>query len=146
MIRYIFPLFLILFAGCVSNQQTFAFAKKSPDINITDSKTEKLSRAHLYYWDRFSKKKFKETYAMELPYQRFLKNYEWYKKFNYTNDQNYTIEQLNIRMLDKNSAIVKSKYISKDRQATFLFDDRWYFVNGNWYHLMKTSKIPLPEE
>ncbi len=89
-----------------------------------------------------SKKDFQCAYQYELPYQRFLHDFKWYKNFNSANNQKYKIIFLDI-IPKNNMTVIKSKYISSDNKVTYVFYDRWYNIDGKWYHKMKVSRLPF---
>ncbi len=128
------------FAGC-SHKSTLV--KINPHFQGTSEKVLQLVQRYQEYWDYFSKKEFDKAYLYELPYQRFLHSLQWYKTFNQSNDQNYTTILYSVKLSNNDSANIKSKYISSDKKTSFEFEDKWYFINGKWYHVMKTSRLPI---
>ena len=133
-----FTTFLI--TGC---SHKITFVKVDQNFHAKSKKIMQLEQRYKEYWDYFSKKNFEKSYYYELPHQRFLHSLQWYKKFNQSNDQNYTTILKSINLVNDYTANVKSKYISSDKQTMFDFVDRWYLIDGKWYHVMKTSKFPF---
>lgn len=132
---------LIFFiVGC----QAFHSAHVKPiEKEYKDKALDALKQRSLKYWDLFARRKFAKAYQFEMPHQRFLHSLSWYETFNQKYaDANTTFEQLDIKRIDKDRAIVKMKKISPS--ATYIFDDKWYLIDGIWYHQMKTTVIPLP--
>ena len=137
--------FLLIMMGCAM-KNSISFVKLQENNQTVLEKYQNLIQRYREYWNYFSKKDFRRAYDYELPYQRFLHPYSWYQEFNRPNDQSYTIILLSIHPLNDFTAILNSKYVSEDNKTVSFFKDKWILVNGRWFHKMKTSKIPLPEE
>ncbi|BCD68943.1 hypothetical protein [Nitratiruptor sp. YY09-18] len=131
---------LLFFSGC-GFQNRFVLIDK----NIQEHKNRSLINRYIHYWNCMSQKDFKCTYQYEMPHQRFLHDFTWYKEFNRGNRKNYKIKVLEIVPKRENVTYIKSKFISADNQISYIFWDRWYKVNGKWYHKMKVSLLPLGE-
>ena len=89
-----------------------------------------------------SRKDFICAYKYEMPYQRFLHDFKWYKQFNVGNSKNYRVIALSV-VPKGDFALVKSKFISADSKVTYVFYDKWYNVNEKWFHKMKVSLLPF---
>lgn len=134
---------IIFSLGCQLHSQSQYI--KPIEKNFENPMLNKLKQRNLEYWNLFAQKKFTKTYQFEMPHQRFLHSLKWYKEFNTKyNDTNATFEQLNIQLIDKNKAVVKMRKILPS--SSHIFDDKWYYVDGVWYHQMKTTILPLPFE
>lgn len=136
----IFLFLASFFVGCAHKS---SLVKINPHFQEKSEKVLQLEQRYQEYWDYFSKKEFDKAYSYELPHQRFLHPLQWYKTFNQSNDQNYTTILDSIKLLNGDSANVKSRYISSDKKTSFEFEDKWYFIHGKWYHVMKTSRLPI---
>lgn len=132
---------IILFSAC---ERKYQFVSRDSNLTLNTDIEKKLSQRHLDYWEAYSQKKFDESFTFELPYLNFIKGKEWYDAFFSSNNQNYKIVQKGIKLTDKDSAIVTTKYIRK--KNTYTFQDRWYRVNGTWYHWYRRSKLPKPDD
>lgn len=130
----------VFFISCSKTKHTNSFLENN--ITYENEELKSLSERHLSYWEKFSKKDFNNTYEYELPYQQYLYSKKWYNNFFKTNNVNYRIYQIDIQRYDKNSDIanVKTRFV-KDK-TNFIFSDLWFYVNGQWYHHFKPSKLP----
>jgi hypothetical protein len=136
----ILTLFISLFfGGCVSSYQ---FAFKDPSLQLKDESLKALSQRDLSYWEHMSQKEFDASYDYELPYLRYLKSLEWYKNFNATNNQKFTIKQYDITLVDSHRAIIKHYYHGSDGHSLNL-EDRWVLVQNEWFHYFELSKLPI---
>ena len=142
-ISFFFLLIIFLLMSGCSHKVTLV--KIAPNISVKSKKEQQLIQRYKEYWDYFAKKQFDKAYYYELPHQRFIHSLPWYKKFNEPNDQNYTTILRSINLLNEYTADVDSTYISQDKSTSFNFSDRWYFIGGKWYHLMKTSRLIFPQ-
>jgi hypothetical protein len=137
--KQLFALTALLFflSGC-EPKHTYAF--KDANLTLKNEKEELLSKTHLAYWEAMSKKEFEKTYMYEMPYQRFIKPLWWYKEFNAGNNKHYQVIQKEIMYDDNHTAKVITSYIKEKTKS--IFKDTWYYIDGIWYHKMKTSKLP----
>ena len=135
----IWLIFIYFFWGC-SEKQKIVYV--DTDMKIKGSLQSTLIKRYKEYWNCFSKKDLRCSYKIEMPYQRFIHDFEWYRLFNTPNQKNYTIELEHISS-DGEKAEIRSKFASKEGNVTFIFFDVWYYVDGVWYHKMKTSRLPL---
>ena len=138
---YILSILLIFFVGCAHK---IDLVKVSPNLKIKSKKLHALVKRYEEYWDYFSKKDFDRAYLYELPHQRFIYTLQWYKKFNQPNNKGYTTILRNIKLINDYTADILSTYVSSDKKIKFNFNDKWYFIHGKWYHLMKTSRLISP--
>ena len=138
---FIFFTYIIFIFGC---EPKYEFASKDVNLTLKSDLEKDLSRRHLDYWEAFSKKQFDDTFKFELAYQQFIKGKAWYKEFFAGNNSNYKIILKNIEIKDNDTAVVATKYIRK--KSSHIFYDKWYYVNGTWYHWFKTSKLPKPDD
>lgn len=132
---------LFTFSGC---EPKYQFASLDENLSFKSSEERSLSKRHLAYWELMSQKKFTETYDFELPYQRYIYGEEWYHKFFEGNNKEYKIIFKALEWLDEHSAVVHTEYIRQKNRHTF--KDKWFYVNGKWYHMFPTSKLPKAEE
>jgi len=130
--------FLVFFAGCTYKSDYVTISKSLK--NKTDYQF--LIKRYTKYWDCMSRKDFVCAYKYEMPYQRFLHDFKWYKQFNAGNSKNYKIIALSV-VPKGEFALVKSKFISADNKVTYVFYDKWYNVNEKWFHKMKVSLLPF---
>ncbi len=135
-------LFILISSGC---EKKYIYTSKTNDMVIKDKKSEALSERAMDYWESFSAKDFNSTYQYELPFQQYLKSKLWYVRFNAGNTKGYFLEQKEIEYIDENRAIIKIKF-SKNKSGGHMISDRWYLIDGVWYHKMKTSILPSYEE
>lgn len=131
---------IVLGAGC-SHSMNYQFATIDSSLVLKEDKLKHLSKRHQEFWEYFSSKNFDKSYTYELPHLQFLKSLDWYKEFNTPNIQGYKVIQLSIEEVEKDKAIVKYRYEKKGHQS-LLIDDRWVFVDGEWYHYFEFSKLP----
>ena len=136
-------IFLVIMMWSIGCSQKTTFVKIDPKYQVKSSHLKQLERRYKEYWNSFSQKRFKKSYYYELPHQRFIYSLQWYQDFNKPNDQNYTIILKSIKLKNDYEAHIKSQYVSSDNKTSSNFIDKWYFVNGKWYHLMKTSRFDL---
>ncbi|WP_199201740.1 MULTISPECIES: hypothetical protein [unclassified Nitratiruptor] len=139
-LRYLFLISVLIFLSGCAHKVTLA--QISPKFQSKSSKERQLVQRYKEYWDYFAKKQFEKAYYYELPHQRFLHSLKWYKEFNEPNDQNYTTILRSINFPNNYTANIHSTYISQDKKTSFNFTDKWYLIGGEWYHLMKTTKLP----
>ena len=134
------PLILLstlLFSGC---EKKFAHAFKEDNFTPSDKKEKALSRRHLEYWEGFLAKDFNSSYPYEMPYQQYQHSLSWYNRFNNNNVKDANITQLSITYEDEFKANVRTRF--QYRSTDYSYDDPWYYVNGTWFHVMKTSLLP----
>ena len=133
---------LLAFVGCEKRFEHVIIDDRNVTTN-NNQQYERLVQRYAEYWDCMSKKDFDCAYRYEMPYQRFLHDLHWYKSFNRNNDQNYKIILLGIIPKEENKVLVKSKFISNDKKVTYVFYDKWYNVDDEWFHRMKVSLLPF---
>lgn len=132
-----FLVLLLLFTGC-NKKRTYAY--KDNNLSLNSDKELLLSKRHLDYWEALSKKDLKSAYMYEMPYQRFIRSFEWYSDFLQGNKKGYHIIQKEITFKEENIANIKTIY--KEKKNRHLFNDTWYYVGNQWFHKMKVSKLP----
>jgi hypothetical protein len=134
-----FVLFLAL-TLCTGCEKKFENAWRDNNLSIPSDSYNKLSRRHLEYWDAMSHKDFKKTYTFELPYVRYIKDFEWYDRFNSPNQSGFVIVQYAIEKIDAHRVRVKAR--KEYEGKVYFFNDIWILVNNTWYHKTKTSRLP----
>jgi len=137
--RYLIALvsMLFIFSGC---EPKYTYASKDEAFKPSSEKEKLLSQRHLEYWDLFSSHAFEKAYAYEIPYERFLHTKKWYTMFNNNNIKAFQNKQLYFTKIRENVIDVRTTYISNT--TNYSFHDRWFYVNKQWYHQMKTSILP----
>lgn len=129
---------LLVLSGCGISYQ---YASFDPNLKIENDLSSSLKEKNVRYWEYSSKKEFDKTYEMELPHLRFQKSLEWYKSFNAGNRQGYKVTLLSINVIDDTRAITQNRY-EDDEGNSHVFEDRWVFVENEWYHYFEFSKLP----
>jgi len=105
------------------------------------SKIKELSKRHRSYWEKRVSGKWEESYKFELPYQRFIHSFEWYKDFYRGDDKNHSVIQTKIIMKNPSYAIVETRHI-KEKNVYYSYD-KWFYIDGKWFHKMKTTYLPI---
>lgn len=98
------------------------------------SKQEKLLlRRFAQYWNYRLKRDFAKTFSYELPYQKYITSFDYYKdNLIYSYGKGKIILD-NIYFKDKNHAIITKEYINRKGEH-FKDKEDWYYVIDNWYH------------
>lgn len=130
----------LFISGC-SPFVNYQFTTVDSSLVLKEDKLKHLSKRHQEFWEYFSSKDFEKSYTYELPHLQFLKSLDWYQEFNAPNLKGYKITQLSIEEVEKDKAIVKYRY-EKTGHQSLIIDDRWVFVDGEWYHYFEFSKLP----
>lgn len=138
-----FLLFIALASIFTACEPKYRFASIDQNVTLTNKHEKELSRRHLAYWDSMSQKNFLESYTFELPYQRYIQGQEWYGRFFEGNNKEYEIVLKDLEWIDDNRVLVHTEYIRQKNRH--IFKDRWFYVNGTWYHMFDTSKLPKSE-
>ena len=134
-------LLALLFSGC---EKKYTHISRDANMTLKTPVEEALSERAMDYWEAFATKQFDEAYSYELPFQRYTKSLKWYKQFNKGNEKNYTLVQKEIVFKDADRAIIKTLFQMKN--SHYMMSDKWYLVNGQWYHKMKTTLLPTLEK
>lgn len=133
-----------LMTGCFNTFNNIKYVKiENKEI---EKKYQTLTQRFIRYWDLFSKKEFDKAYYYELPHQRFIHTLKWYKNFNQPNEKGYTISLVKITPVNRYQVKIKSRYTSSDKKDSFTFDDEWFKIDNMWFHVMKTSRLPVTKD
>ena len=132
---WLFLAVMLLLGGC---ERTLEHASRNEGVDPAAASLKELSRRHLSYWEDMSTKNFAD--AFEMPHQRFLHSKAWYETFNSANKSDYTVKQTGIELKNPSMAYVDTTITMEN--GTYSYRDRWYLINGSWYHWMRTSLLP----
>lgn len=139
----LFFMVFFLFSGCLTKQPS------TPNVTmeykgIKNKKTKKLIDSFREYWQMRVEGNYKKSYQFELPYQRYIIDYEKYRKMLGLYAKNKVI-LVDIVYPHKDIAIVTRKM--QGRKKVQLKKDKWIYVNGKWYHkFFQTIFPPLNEQ
>ncbi len=131
-------------AGCEKKTKTYAYADVDKNLTITKDAERKLLDRVLEYRDARSRHDFKHTYAMELPYDRFLKPYAMYEEEGNSLYRGFYTTVLKIKLdpSDERIAWVDRVYQYKRKGEKLQMRSKWIEVNGMWYHKYDFSVFP----
>ncbi len=128
---------MLLLSAC---EKKYTYIDKDEKFNPTSDKEKLLSSRQLEYLEAYTSQDFEKAFLYEIPYEQFLHPVEWYKQFNKNNVKEYHSRQLYFTKIDENTMDIRTNY--KSKTTDFTYNDRWFYVNGNWYHEMKTTLLP----
>jgi len=124
---------IFLFIGCSSKIPQYSNVGISMDTRNTSKKDRLLIKRFSEYWHYRLNRDFNKTFPYELPYQRYVTDFSWYKdnlKYSYGKGK---VVLDNIQYKDENHTIVNKRYFgTKGNQIKTT--EEWFFVIDNWYH------------
>jgi len=112
------------------------------EIEFTIPLEKKLKDSFYDYWSSRAIKKHDKNYDKELPYQQFLHTQEWYEDFL---QESPRIEKIIVRKImqnDDNMQLLGIELKMQNRSDLVWYDDKWYFIEGKWYHKYNDSLLP----
>ena len=125
-------------AGCEPKHPSVL--KNAPEVEKSAGKA--LANAVDRYWSAFSAHDLETTYAMELPYQRYLHPFDWYRHFRADAKKGFTVTVTKVQKVPDNPNIVYlylSIDFNGDKGAT---RDKWIRVGDTWYHKFIDTLLP----
>jgi len=132
LLHYILIVFIaIIMVGCsLHRPKPFTYQEKK----------ELLSKRFVGYWEARTKGDYKKSWLYELPFQRYLKSYKWYKEMapGYKGVQ---VKLNKILSMTQNEAIIERK-ILYSKKNWVLKKDKWFYIKDNWYHKFYQSVFP----
>jgi hypothetical protein len=113
--------------------------------SLREREEENLRTKFILYWKKKAEGKLEDTYKMELPYQRFLRSFSWYKDFNSIGKKGSKVKIIRIKYEDNNiSATIFARKITPEGNS-FEFKEKWFKVYNQWFHKMKTTYLPIDQ-
>ena len=138
----LFPI-IFLINGCSLKIPHSPNVSYSKHVKIDSRKTKLLVKRFIEYWDSRIKGDAQKAWKYELPYQRYMMNFDLYKRL-IGMYKNAKIELSAISFRDKNTAIIERK-ISVHKKI-WKKKDKWIYVQDNWYHKFYQSIFPPKTE
>ncbi len=128
-------------AGCTEKKH-FEYAGVDANVSLDTPRREALAERVMEYWDARSRHDFKTSYEMELPYDRYLKEYSLYEAEGRSLFKGFFTQVTKIRIDSGDSRIA---WVSRDYRyddKNLKMRDKWILVNGVWYHKYFFSVFP----
>ncbi len=139
MVKKIFIIIVLLFAGCGTAIHTFENAQVTKRyLNTKDKKEQLLVKRFLEYWHYRANGELEKSYSYELPYQRFLTPYKKYKGLigGYKGSKTTLV---GIKFKNDTAIITRKVRFGKKELTRY---DKWIFVKDNWYHKFYQTIFP----
>lgn len=129
---------LLLFWGC---EKKFTYVSVDANASITRS-DEALADRYKEYWEAISGTRYEEGFKYELPYLNFIRDKAWYLNFHAADRKHYKVKLLYIKYSEDDPEIADVRTNIDLGHTDYDFNDRWYRINGTWYHFYHQTILP----
>ena len=137
-------LFIILFfsfTGCTPKIPQYSNVQTSLDIKKLSTKEKLLLKRFSEYWHYRLNRDFNKTFPYELPYQRYVTDFSWYKDNLVYSYGRGKVVLNKIEYQDVNHTIITKEYFGQ--KGTHTKDtEEWFYVIDNWYHKFYQHIMP----
>jgi len=132
-------LMILLIGGCgikIPHSKNVAY-----DQNLSSNKKAKLLvKRFVEYWDARVRGDAKKSWEYELPYQKYLTDFQTYRKL-LTGYEKSQIVLKRIIFQNNNKALIEREVFIGHKEKVNK-KDKWYYVKDNWYHKFYQSALP----
>jgi hypothetical protein len=132
----------LLFGGCSVKLPSYKEVKVRGD--LSSIKEKKLAKAFMEYWRARVRGDYKTSYRYELPYQRYILDYDSYRKKIGNIYPKAKVILVKIDYLSPNVAIISRDV--KFKKKIYHKKDKWIYVDGKWYHKFYQNILPSLED
>ena len=130
----------ILVGAMTGCEKKYRYVKVDQNATKALKAYPELSERFKSYWEAMSEKNYKETFSYELPYMNFIHDKTWYLDFKEGSRKHFKVTLLEIVPVGEKSVVVKARF--KVKKSVYTVSDKWYKVNGTWYHQYYDSILP----